>query len=328
MNRDRRLSLTVGAFALAALGAFAVTILSLSAEQGLFRPRYTLIGWFENVQGLVPGAAVRLAGTRVGEVRDVDLGLRPEGTPGVRVVLAIDEAVRERITRDSRARITTVGLLGDQIVEISIGSSGSEPLGEGDTLATLEPFDLGDMVAKGQEVLDAIASIETQGGQALEAIESLARNLDGAVGDFQKGMGSQRLAETLGGFGEIVQEVQKGDGVLHALVYEPAEESALADLERALASFANVMEQVERGDGFLHSLVYKSPTDQALLFEFLEAGARLNSILGKMDRGEGTLGLLLNDPTLYEELKRLVGGAGRSTVVRTLIDLVTSEGAE
>jgi phospholipid/cholesterol/gamma-HCH transport system substrate-binding protein len=59
-----------------------------------------------------------------------------------------------------------------------------------------------------------------------------------------------------------------------------------------------------------------------MVMQFLEAGARLNSILTKIDAGEGTLGLLLNDPTLYEELKRLVGGAGRSTVVRSLIDMV------
>ena len=85
------------------------------------------------------------------------------------------------------------------------------------------------------------------------------------------------------------------------------------------------MEAVETGDGFLHSLIYDEAAEQDVLFQFLQAGARMNSILGKIDRGEGTLGLLLNDPTLYEELKILVGGAGRSTVVRTLIDMATPE---
>jgi phospholipid/cholesterol/gamma-HCH transport system substrate-binding protein len=82
------------------------------------------------------------------------------------------------------------------------------------------------------------------------------------------------------------------------------------------------MTEVEKGDGILHSLVYEEPTEQDMVMQFLEAGARLNSILAKIDAGEGTLGLLLNDPTLYEELKLLVGGAGRSTVVRSLIDMV------
>lgn len=326
MDRDRRLSLTVGAFALLALGAFALTILSLGAEQGFFRSRYSLVGYYANVQGLLPGAAVRLAGTRVGQVKSVDLALRPDGQPAIRVALQVDEGVRERITVDSVARIGTVGLLGDQIIEISIGTLGSEPLAPGAEIATLEPFDLSQLVSRAPRLLDSVQSIEASGSRALEAMESLARNLDEAVADFQSQRGGRRLAESFRGFNDIIAEIQQGDGALHALVYEPYEGTAVANLDRSIASFASIVEAVEQGDGFMHSLIYEDAADQDVLSQVLEAAARLNSILGKIDRGEGTLGLLLNDPTLYEELKLLVGGAGRSTVVRTLIDLVTSDG--
>ncbi|MCP5066631.1 MAG: hypothetical protein GY946_08700 [bacterium] len=59
--------------------------------------------------------------------------------------------------------------------------------------------------------------------------------------------------------------------------------------------------------------------------EALEATARLNAILGKIDAGDGTLGLLVNDPGLYSDLQELVGGAQRSLVVRSLIRLSTDE---
>ena len=62
------------------------------------------------------------------------------------------------------------------------------------------------------------------------------------------------------------------------------------------------------------------------MIEALEAGARLNSILSKIDRGEGTLGLLVNDPTLYEDIKLLVGGANRSAVVRGMIRSLSDDG--
>lgn len=309
MERDRRLSLIVGAFVLAALGAFALTVLSLSAEQGFFRSRYGLVAYYTNVQGLLPGAAVRLAGTRVGQVAGVELGARPDGQPAVRAMLRIDEAVRERITSDSVARIGTVGLLGDQIVEISIGTVGSEPLGPGAEIATLEPFDLSQVVS--------------QAPRALEQLEALAGNLNATVEDFQSEQGGRRLAESMRGFNEIIAEIQQGDGALHALVYDPYRGDAMENLDRSLESFANVVSEVESGDGFAHSLIYDDANDQDVVFQVMEAGARLNSILGKIDRGEGTLGLLVNDPTLYEELKQLVGGAGRSKVVRTLIDLTT-----
>ena len=92
-----------------------------------------------------------------------------------------------------------------------------------------------------------------------------------------------------------------------------------------MASLDGILEELEHGDGLLHSLVYDEPAEQDVLLQALQASARLNSILTKMDRGEGTLGLLLNDPTLYEELKILVGGAGRSTLVRGMIDMVTPD---
>jgi len=323
MERDRRLSLIVGAFVLAALAAFAVTVLSLSAEQGFFRSRYGLVAYYTNVQGLLPGAAVRLAGTRVGQVAGVELAVRPDGQPAVRAILQIDEAVRERVTEDSVARIATVGLLGDQIVEISIGTVGSEPLGPGTEIATLEPFDLSQVVSQAPALIETIQSIELRGSRALEQLEALAGNLNATVEDFQSQQGGRRLAESMRGFNEIVAEIQQGDGVLHELVYTPYEGDALENLDRSLESFANVMSEVEAGDGFAHSLIYDDANDQDVVFQVLEAGARLNSILGKIDRGEGSLGLLVNDPTLYEELKQLVGGAGRSRVVRALIDLTT-----
>jgi phospholipid/cholesterol/gamma-HCH transport system substrate-binding protein len=311
MDRDRRLSLTVGGFAFVALAALLLAILSLSAQQGIFRARYELIAYFDNVQGLVSGAAVRLAGTQVGQVESVNLSLRPGGQPAVKVVLQIDERVQQRIRADSMAQITTVGLLGDQIVELSIGTTDAMVLTDGSEIQTLDPFDLNVMVSKG--------------GQALDAIESLASNLNATMEEFRQGAGGRNLAESVAALSQIINEVQEGEGTLHTLIYEPYEGGAVASAENAFASLAAILGEVEQGDGLLHSLVYAEPGEQDTLLAAREATARLNSILGKVDRGEGTLGLLLNDPTLYEELKILVGGAGRSTLVRSMIDMVTPD---
>ncbi|MGI9590906.1 MAG: MlaD family protein [Myxococcota bacterium] len=311
MDRDRRLSLTVGGFALVALAALAVSVLSLSAEQGLFQARYRLYAWFDNVQGLVPGAAVWLAGTRVGRVDTVELGLREDGTPGVKVGMQIDEAVRQRIREDSKASISTVGLLGDQIIALAIGTNEARVLADGETIRALDPFDFNVMIAKG--------------GRALDAIERLATEVNTTLDAFQTTGGIDALSSAVTDLSELITEVRDGEGVLHTLIYEPYEGTAVASLESSLASMAAVMEEVETGDGILHSLIYDAPTEQDVMLQFLEAGGRMNSILAKIDAGEGTLGLLLNDPTLYEELKILGGGANRSTVVRSLIDMVTPE---
>lgn len=308
MERDRNLSLRVGAFVLVALSALAAIVLSLSAEQGVFRARYPLVAHFSDVQGLVPGAAVRLAGMRVGQVKSVEIVTRADGLPAVRVELLIDGDLRDRVREDSIAEITQVGVLGDQIVQISVGTADSPVLGDGGELRTTDPFDIGAMIAKG--------------GRALEAIDSLARNLNDSLDEFQATGGTEGLAEALHGLSDMVDEVRTGEGALHTLIYEPYQGSAIANLENTMGSLSNIVLEVEKGDGVLHSLIYDAPAEQDILMQFLAAGGRLNNILEKVDRGEGTLGLLLNDPTLYEEVKLLVGGANRSTVVRSLIQMV------
>jgi len=50
-----------------------------------------------------------------------------------------------------------------------------------------------------------------------------------------------------------------------------------------------------------------------------EAVVRIDSILRKIDKGEGTLGALINDPTLHEKLKSFLGSDGRKQSVQSLI---------
>ena len=311
MDRDRRLSLTVGGLALVSAFVLVVAILSLSSQQGVWTPHYRLVAHFDNVQGLIAGSPVWLAGTHVGRVESVAFGAGPAGLSALKVVMQIEESVQERIRSDSVATIGTIGLLGDRYIEVSVGTQGGEVLQDGGELRTVSPVDLNLVIAKGARALDNIAD--------------LTLSLNSVVAEFERGEGGQKLADSVATFGDLVAEVQEGEGLLHSLVYDQYQGSGVESIERSLATLEDILYEVRHGQGILHSLVYDVPTEQDIVLEVLEAGSRLNSILAKIDRGEGTFGLMLNDPTLYEELKLLVGGAGRSRVVRTLIDLVGSE---
>jgi len=307
MDGNRRLSLVVGAFVLVAVGAAAIAILSLSSQQGVWRDRYRLVGYFDNVQGLIPNAPVWLAGKQVGRVESVTFEDRAEGKPAVRVVLQIDRDVSEQIRANSSASIGTMGLLGDRYVEVSLGTRDLPVLSDGDELRTVSPTDINLVIEKG--------------ASALESVAVLAANLNEVVSDFRANVGGERLADSIGAVGNIVQQIETGDGLLHSLIYDEYEGSGVQSIERSLATFEGILDEIAHGDGVLHSLIYDELQEQDLVLEALAAGAKANSILAKVDSGEGTLGLLVNDPTLYEEIKLLVGGARRSAVVRTMIDL-------
>lgn len=311
MDRDRRLSLTVGLFALVSLAALAFAIVTLSTRSGAWAPRYRLVGYFDNVQGLIGGAPVWLAGRPVGRVESVSFGARPDGHPALEVILQIDREVRERIRSDSVAMIGTIGLLGDRYVEISIGTSAGRPLEDGEELKTVTPLDLGSIAAKGTRALDSIAT--------------LAANLNEVVEAFAKEDGGQSLASSMMAFRSIVSQIQEGGGLLHSLIYDDYAGGGVESIDRSLVRLESILKEIDSGEGILHSLIYDKPTDQDLVIEALEAGARLNSILAKIDRGDGTLGLMVNDPTLYEDLKLLVGGANRSAVVRGMIRVLSDD---
>jgi phospholipid/cholesterol/gamma-HCH transport system substrate-binding protein len=314
MDRDRRLSLVVGAFVVGILGVLAAAILSLSAERGIWTSRYRLVTYFTNVQGLIEGAPVRLAGKDVGSVEFISFAALGEERPPVRVVLLVDEGVQHRIRSDSVATIGTIGLLGDKYVEISMGSPQGEVLPDGAELASVSPLDLNEVVTRGTAVMDGITR--------------LTENVNGVVEDFGRNMGGRGLAETVSTISDVAKQVQQGEGLLHSIIYDSYEGGGVESIERALATFEEILDEVAHGQGALHTLIYEPADEQELLVEARDAGSRLNSILQKIDRGDGTLGLLVNDPTLYEDLKLLLGGAQRSLLVRSLLRLSAEDGAQ
>ena len=49
-------------------------------------------------------------------------------------------------------------------------------------------------------------------------------------------------------------------------------------------------------------------------------------IVEKINNGSGTLGALVNDPSLYEDARSLVGGANRNRIIRNLVRKTTKDG--
>lgn len=341
MERSGQLSLVVGAFVLACLVATMVTILSLTAEKGIFTNQYHLVARFGNVQGLLAGAPVWLAGKSVGSVSMVDFDATVAEQP-LKVTMLIDESVGERIRADSVATIGTIGVLGDSYVELSVGSPSELALAPGDELLSVDPINLYAVMAHATEAMDSISGLAedlnnevmVSGKDALESFTTLASNLNVVVESFNAEGGGARAANAMAAASDIMIQIREGDGLLHNVIYDDRSGEGIQSLTRSLASVEELVSglneivgEVQDGGGLIHSLIYGGPEERDVVMEFIEAGARLNNILAKVDQGEGTVGLLLNDPTLFEDLKVLLGGAQRSTVVRTLVRMSLEQGS-
>jgi phospholipid/cholesterol/gamma-HCH transport system substrate-binding protein len=329
MGGDRAtvVQLRVGVFVLASLTVFAGLVYLLGRGAGLFERQYRLVAGFGQVGGLIEGATVRLAGVPVGHVGTIRL---PEAGSGrVRVELLIVRRVQDRIRADSVARIETLGLLGDKIVDISLGSAGAPVLAEGAELRTEEPLDA--------------ARLTQQGTELLRNLVELSAELRGTLARLTASPAGGDLAETLRVLRRVAAEIEQGPGVLHRLVYDrtlgaavgdAAEtvrqlgrtiariEQALGDTratalvgeaERTLAEtrdaarrLARILREVEEGRGLLHALVY----DEARLLRDLEGVlGRAGALLAGAERGEGALGVLLRDPGVATAVRRVASAA-------------------
>jgi phospholipid/cholesterol/gamma-HCH transport system substrate-binding protein len=319
--------LRVGAFVLASLLVFAGLVYMLGRSAGLFERQYRLVAGFSQIGGLIQGATVRLAGVPVGHVGQIRL---PEaGEAKVRVELLIARRVQDRIRADSVARIETLGLLGDKIIDVTIGSSGAAILAEGAELRTEDALDTARLTQQGGELLRNLVDLST------ELRATLARIAGSPVGG--------DVADTMRALRNLVTEIEKGQGALHRLVYDRKLGTALADagetlrqlgetvrrIDRVLAdprsaglaaeaerTFSEargaaervnrILREVEEGRGTLHALVY----DEARVLRDLEAFlARAATLLAGLERGDGALGVLHRDPDAARAARRVVTAA-------------------
>ena len=317
MNEGRReiaLKFRVGVFVLVALATFLGLVYALGARARLFEARYTIHADFTEVGGLVEGATVRLAGVQIGRVAGVHLAGAPGGK--VRVDLNIARRYAERIRKDSVARIETQGLLGDKIVEITVGTTAAPALASGDVLAARDPADFGRMLAAGAETAKGVAALATALRETAETVNQ-SKLIESA-------------ATTVNKLGRVVDQAEHGRGWAHALLYE--EPVALRRVNELIATTQTLVERVEKGQGTAGVLL--SPEGTASAKRFVAAMDRISAMVEQPEREQGLLPGLLFDPkyrAILEDLRtvahnlrevsdRLAGGRG------TLGSLVADSG--
>jgi phospholipid/cholesterol/gamma-HCH transport system substrate-binding protein len=181
---DMSKALRLGLFIVVTLALFTAGIFWIGSRQFLFTSTYRLNADFQNVAGLADGAAVRVGGIHQGSVRRILLPQRPDQK--VRVVMDLKGATRNVIKKDSVATIRTEGLVGDQYLEITFGSTDAAAVKDGDTLEAEPPLQISDMMKKTDVLLDSAQGAMqnvTQATGNLQAITSKVNQGKGTVGE-------------------------------------------------------------------------------------------------------------------------------------------------
>ena len=155
---ERQMQLRIGVLVLAAILLFVGFVLSIGRRSALFEERYSLWASFTSTEGLAVGAPVRMGGVPVGNVTRIAFGRDPKDR-GIVVTMAVERRVQDRIREDSVASIGTIGLVGDKVLDITVGSHDRPPLPPGARLASLDPTDFSGLLRKGDQILEHVTRI-------------------------------------------------------------------------------------------------------------------------------------------------------------------------
>lgn len=118
MNNHSQIETSIGLFLLLAFaGLLFITIQTTSLRVEIKRNSYPLHANFENINGLKPGAPLRIGGVKIGEIRHIKLN--PDTFLAETAMIIYNEKIR--IPDDSSISILTDGLLGSKYAEIIPG---------------------------------------------------------------------------------------------------------------------------------------------------------------------------------------------------------------
>ncbi|MGA7557583.1 MAG: MlaD family protein [Terriglobales bacterium] len=176
MSRAARL----GAFIVVTLAILVAGIFIIGSKQYLFSSTYQLKAEFDNVVGLDAGADVRVGGVHSGTVSSIVLPHKPGEK--VTVVMDLSKSTHEIIKQDSVATIETEGLLGNQYLAISFGSSGKADVRNGDTIASEPPLEISDLLKKTSGILDSSQQAIQNTTRATANIDSISAKIDAGQG--------------------------------------------------------------------------------------------------------------------------------------------------
>jgi phospholipid/cholesterol/gamma-HCH transport system substrate-binding protein len=270
MDLHYKQEVTVGVLVLAGIGLFLGGTMWLQGRRFSQGDREVTIA-FPDVGTLKRGSAVRVSGVNLGGVEDIEF----ESVGKVLVRVSLSPKVTPKI--DATAKLATVGLVGDAVVVFHPGTS-TEPLPPGQIIQG--------MVDQGLMEIGAELS-----GKAKETLTGLNE------------IANKRLADNLNATLEALQRFvdvysNPARGPVKELTVSMQALQRLSDRLDSTLARAELEGTLRKSDTLMTTLSTTSAS-------FTTTAARFDSLLQKINRGDGSLGKLVNDTLLYQDIRRV-----------------------
>ena len=158
----------VGWFVIFSVLAVIAVLVGVGLRNNMFKKEYRLVSVISEGYGMGSGTPVKLAGIEVGEVSDI--GFSEDNR--IKVTMKINRKFQGRIRHDSKAVISSSGLVGDKFINITVGGSSALPLADGDIMPMVEPVEIGDLGARLNTIIEQVDGVLTETYQIAHKVNS------------------------------------------------------------------------------------------------------------------------------------------------------------
>ncbi|MBK7446863.1 MAG: MlaD family protein [Ignavibacteria bacterium] len=270
MGNNKSKYIKLGIFIVAGLALFVIALFYIGSKENLFTKTFNVYSIFPNVSGLTQGNSVQFAGINVGTIQSIEI----IATDKVKVNMNIVSNVKKFIKKDSEASINSDGLVGNKVLAITSGSVNSPSIEDGDSVHSITPVSIGDIV----------------------------KNLNEST------KGAEQISKDLA---EIVSKVNNGEGTLGKLINNSDVFNSLDSLMNSFSgSSANINKILAQASTTIE-LVTNDIRDLQGSIDTITRN--VSGITTKINSSQSLVGTLLTDTVFANNIKGVLTNANQTT---------------
>jgi phospholipid/cholesterol/gamma-HCH transport system substrate-binding protein len=283
-SRGQNRELWVGLFVILGVG-LTMTLLFTLTDAAMFRGRYIVTTHLQNAGGLRKGDPVQMRGVNIGRVQRFSISNDD-------VALRLEIEGEYTIPSDSKVELVSASLLGGMVARVIPGTAADNVRGGSTLQGSMPP-----------QITDQAKNIADQTTKVLARAQALLsdKTVDGVEAS------AQELHGLLKELSATTAEQRK-----ELLALTTSLRAASANIDKATSG-----PELERAIKRLDAISEKADVS----VQSLQRGSHsLEEVMGRMDRGEGTLGKLSKDDALYTSINKTVDSLnGASADLRELL---------
>ena len=328
-THTQKFKVKLGLFVTGGLALFVLAIFIIGKQKNLFNPVIRLSTNFHNVSGLQVGNNIRFSGINVGTVDKIII----MNDTTVNVYMLIQEDVGKFIKSDCEVTIGSEGLIGDRLLIISPGSTDAKLAKGGQQLASVEPVETDAIIANlkvtSRQFEDIVVKVNSGRGTLGRLIHDtiIAENLNQTILNLKessKGLG-ETMAATQNNISAIMSSLQVISGNTEIVSKQLGE--TMVQINSGRGTFGRLLQDTILAENLNQTIINLKKSSKGLgetmaatqnnisaIMSSLEVisgntenfSKQLGETMAKINSGHGTLGRLIQDTVIAENLNQTV----------------------